>query len=150
MQSDVVLFLLVDGQEAQDYTVRVPEGPRERRRVRWGHGGTAMHRESAGGVVGQEKPRVQGLAAAHRWVGDGGVWFKVMGEGNRTFKGGGLANDAAWGLCSPLPPDGQRSPEPTARSTWGSPKPAPCKRRGLRSVQSRGTPPSAPSPGRGV
>jgi hypothetical protein len=150
LQSDVVLFLLVDGQEAQDYTVRVPEGPRERRRVRWGHGGTAMHRESAGGWWGKRNQGCRDSRLHTDGWGMGGVWFKVMGEGNRTFKGGGLANDAAWGLCSPLPPDGQRSPEPTARSTWGSPKPAPCKRRGLRSVQSRGTPPSAPSPGRGV
>lgn len=75
LQGNVILLLLVNGQQAQDHAVRVPEGPKE------GFGSAGGLREGGGGRRAQgslhkqrETAGLQGAACACSWrrAGDAG------------------------------------------------------------------------------
>lgn len=76
LQGDVVLLFLVDGQEAQDHAIRIPEGQR-------GMGGSAGDsgrgpRFSCGGSLQKQRATagVQGMASASRCWGGEDARFK--------------------------------------------------------------------------
>lgn len=76
LQGNVILLLLVNGQQAQDHAVRVPEGPKEGFGSAGGlrEGGAAVHR---GVCINKEKPQVCRGQRVHAAGGGRGTQGKI-------------------------------------------------------------------------
>lgn len=149
LQGDVILFLLVNGQEAQDNAVRVPEGPEEGDGSAGDWGGATAQRgvcksKDTAGCRESCMPADGGMEVmfgSRFWAGAGGGKAGIL-------MGRLLTHDAAPGYCS-LPTQKAERPSTHSRDTWRCPSPMQ-ERGAARIVQSEGSPHPRPSRGRGL